>query len=107
MAKKKTRLAVEIEFADGIERTLRPLTISQLRKFVGAQAELRKLQDDDDLSEESFDKMMDVAAIIMESVDPELAKNREELEQAVDLSAFWAMMSVAMGNDPDDLVPNS
>jgi hypothetical protein len=89
----------ELQFADGESRHIKPLTISQLRKFVklidGLDADMTSLSDDD------IDKMIDAAAIILSKVDPALAEDREKLEDAVDVSVFSAMIAVAMGTDPN------
>jgi hypothetical protein len=90
---------IEIEFADGKKRLIKPLTIRQLRKFVklidGLDANMTSLSDED------IDRMLDAAAVIVERCDPELAEDHDRLEEAVDLVVFNAMVSVAMGTDPN------
>lgn len=89
----------EVEFSDGKKRLIKPLTIRQLRKFVklvdGLDANMTALSDED------IDKMLDAAAVIVEKSDPKLAENREALEDAVDIVVFNALVSIAMGTDPN------
>lgn len=94
----KKRVFVDIEFADGVVRTVRPLTIKQLRKFIKASEKLFALQSTDSISDEDIDIMMDAAEIIMQGVDPEVAADRSVLEDTIDVEIFWRLFGVAMGN---------
>ena len=89
----------EVEFADGKTRLVKPLTIRQLRKFVklvdGLDANMTSLSDED------IDKMLEAAAVIIEKSDTKLAEDREALEDAVDIVVFNALVSIAMGTDPN------
>ena len=89
----------EVEFADGKKRLVKPLTIRQLRKFVklvdGLDANMTALSDED------IDKMLDAAAVIVEKSDAKLAEDKEALEDAVDIVVFNALVSIAMGTDPN------
>lgn len=95
------RLALDLEFADGVTRTVRPLTIKRLRKFLKAADKLNT-ENPGKMSDKDVDAMMDAAAIIVDGFDPALAANRASLEDAVDLEIFWKMMTVAMGNKVSD-----
>ena len=90
----------EVEFADGKTRLVKPLTIRQLRKFVklvdGLDANMTSLSDED------IDKMLEAAAVIIEKSDTKLAEDREALEDAVDIVVFNALVSIAMGTDPNE-----
>jgi hypothetical protein len=103
MADAKKRLVLDIEFADGKVRTVSPLKISQLRKFMKVANELDTT---DSMSEENIDRMMEAAAIILGPIDPELANDREKLEDAIDVEIFWSLFGIAMGNkvegDPNE-----
>lgn len=95
------RISVDMEFADGVTRTIKPLTIRRLRKFMKlveslSSTEAAKMSDDD------IDKMMEAAAIVVEQSDPELAGNEEKLEDAVDVDIFWKLIQIAMGNKISD-----
>jgi phosphate uptake regulator len=92
-------VGTEIEFADGKKRLIKPLTIRQLRKFVklvdGLDANMTSLSDED------IDKMLEAAAVIIEKSDAKLAEDKESLEDAVDIVVFNALVSIAMGTDPN------
>lgn len=89
----------EVEFADGKKRLIKPLTIRQLRKFVklvdGLDANMTSLADED------IDKMLEAASVIVSKCDPKLAEDKEKLEDAIDIVVFNAMVSIAMGTDPN------
>lgn len=93
------RIESDLMFADGKVRTVRPLTIKRLRKFVIAVESL----DTDNLkmTAETIDRMLSAAAIVMEEIDPELAKNPDALSEAIDMDIFSKMMTVAMGSKLD------
>lgn len=95
------RISVDMEFADGVTRSIKPLTIRRLRKFMKlveslSSTEASKMDDDD------IDKMMQAAAIVVEQSDPELAANTEKLEDAIDVDIFWKLIQIAMGNKISD-----
>lgn len=91
------RKGIEIVFADGVKRAVYPLTIKSLRKFVKIVEKMRDLEDMSTVTDEDIDVMLDAAEIILEKVDPNLAGDRDLLEDTVDLHCFTKMMSVAMG----------
>lgn len=98
------RLAVDVEFADGVTRTVRPLTIKSLRKFMKVADNL-DIGASGKLTNKDIDKMMQAAAIIMEDIDADLANDLEKLEASLDVEIFWKIMQVAMGNklaDPNE-----
>lgn len=90
----------EITFADGVVRTIKPLTIRQLREFMKV-ANNMKTTDDGNLTDDDIDKMVAAAKIALRKVDPELAEDEEALEDALDLRSFQELMAVAMGSDPN------
>lgn len=89
-----------IVFADGKTRTIKPLTIRQLRKFMKIANELN-VGDEASMSDDDIDKMVEAAAIALAKVDPELADDAEALEDVLDLRCFGELMAAAMGNDPN------
>lgn len=91
---------VEIMFADGKKRTVKPLTIRRLRDFMKIANNL-KIPDDGNLTNEDIDQMVQAASIALSKADPELAADLEELEDALDLRCFQEVMAAAMGNDPN------
>ncbi len=97
--KTNVRKGKEIMFADDEVRTIKPLTIKALRKYV---AVLNSIEDKDasdlsSISEDDLNRMVDAAAIILDKVDPVLANDRERLEDTIDLGIFNEMMTIAMG----------
>jgi hypothetical protein len=87
----------EILFADGKKRTIKPLTIRNLRKFMKV---VKDLKTDDTLEDADIDVMVEAASIALLAVDPALAANTEALEDALDLRCFGELMGAAMGSDP-------
>jgi hypothetical protein len=86
-----------IVFADGVTRTIKPLTIRHLRNFMKA---VKNLKGEDNLSDEDIDIMVEAAGIALATVDPELSKDKDKLEDVLDLRSFGELMSAAMGSDP-------
>lgn len=97
MDRHDVRKGVDITFADNVTRTVYPLTIKSLRKFVKIIEKMDNMEDMTTVSDEDIDTMIEAAAIILEKVDPGLASDRDALEDVVDLTSFSRMMSVAMG----------
>lgn len=97
MDKHNVRRGETILFADEKERTVKPLTIRQLRDFVKVIEKMDQEKFGAGMSDEDIDTMMDAAAIILKKVDPDLSANRELLEDAIDLEIFGKLMNVAMG----------
>lgn len=96
--KHNVRGGTDVVFADGVTRTVRPLSIKQLRKFVKIIDELGNTAGDaTSMTEEEIDTMVDAAAIILEKVDAKLASDREALEDVVDIVTFNDIMGIAMG----------
>ena len=87
-----------VVFADNEERTIYPLTIRSLRKFVKVIERLTNTSDATTMSDEDIDHMIEAAEIILEKIDPALAADRDRLEDAIDLSVFNKIMNIAMGS---------
>lgn len=92
----------EILFSDGKKRTVKPLTIKSLREFMKVANNMKSQNDDGGMSDEDIDKMVSAAAIALKKADPELAADRDALEEILDLATFAEVMAAAMGNaDPN------
>lgn len=100
MANKDLHGGVEIVFADGKSRVVRPLTIRQLRKFMGV-ANSMKVNEDGTMSDDDIDRMVESASIALLATDPDLAGDPEKLEDILDLKTYSLLMAAAMGNDPN------
>lgn len=92
---------VEINFSDGKKRTVKPLTIKNLREFMKVANNMKQSGDEGGMSDEDIDKMVAAAAIALKKADPELAADKDALEEILDLSTFAQVMAAAMGNDPN------
>jgi hypothetical protein len=53
------------------------------------------------MTDDDIDKMISAASIALRKADPELAANRDALEDILDLRTFGEVMAAAMGNDPN------
>ena len=102
MTNKNTDLfkGTEITFSDGKTRVVRPLTIKHLREFMKVANQM-KASDEAGMTDEDIDKMIDAASIALRKADPELASNRDALEDILDLKTFGEVMAAAMGSDPN------
>lgn len=91
---------VEILFADGVKRRVKPLTIRQLRSFMKIVSKIQTTEDRE-LTDDDIDNMVAAAAIALKKVDPDLSENEDELEETLDLRCFAELMAAAMGEDPN------
>jgi hypothetical protein len=90
----------EITFSDGKKRIVKPLTIKHLREFMKVANEM-KTDNEAGMTDEDIDKMITAASIALRKADPELAGDRDALEDILDLRTFGEVMAAAMGNDPN------
>lgn len=98
MTKNKDLFAgTEIIFADGKTRTIKPLTIRQLRKFMKI---VKDLNTESGITDDDIDIMVEAAAVALATVEPDLAEDTDALEDILDLRSFGELMSAAMGSDP-------
>jgi hypothetical protein len=95
--------SVEIELFSGKVLVLRPLKLSLLRKFMREFEGLSDVASDND---QSLSKMVDCVAIAMQQYDPELAKDKEAIEDELDLPTIYKIIEVASGIKMDDSDPN-
>lgn len=102
MTNKNTDLfkGTEITFSDGKTRVVRPLTIKHLREFMKVANQM-KTNDEAGMTDEDIDKMIQAASIALRKADPELAADRDALEDILDLKTFGEVMAAAMGSDPN------
>lgn len=100
MVNKDIHEGTVILFADGKKRTIRPLTIRQLRKFMKVANSLQS-KNESDMTDDDIDSMVAAASIALAKIDPELSEDLDALEDALDLRCFGELMAAAMGNDPN------
>lgn len=101
MANKDIHEGKAIVFADGKTRTIRPLTIRQLRKFMKVANNIQS-KTDGEMTDEDIDAMVEAASIALAKIDPELSADLDGLEDILDLKCFGELMAAAMGNDPNE-----
>jgi hypothetical protein len=112
---------VEVVLQDNTEVTLKPLPISQLRRFMAAWKEMANLkgETDEEKEEYSFTVFVNCAGIALENQfkalekftetkgklkDPLSKEYREYLENVLDMDTIYKIMEVCGGlklNDPN------
>ena len=103
MANNDLYKGTEIIFSDGKKRTIKPLSIKNLREFMKVANGMKQSNEDGAMSDEDIDKMVSAAAIALKKADPELAADRDALEEVLDLGTFAQVMAAAMGNNDPNL----
>jgi hypothetical protein len=94
MAEKPKDNKKTITLVDNTEIPVRALKLSLLRPFMVKFAELTTVAEDND---KSMDILMDCVQIAMKQYKPELADNREELEELLDLPTVYQIIDAASG----------
>jgi hypothetical protein len=89
----------EIELLDGTKVTMRPLKISLLREFMKQFQTIGDVADDNDAS---MDVLLDCVQIAMKQYAPDLAVDRERLEDSIDLPSVYKVVEAASGIKFDD-----
>lgn len=88
----------EIELQDGTVITLKPLSLKKLREFMVHMGKLDgTLQED-----KAVEVLVDAAAIGIAQSAPELAKDRDKLEEALDMPTIAKIIEVCGGIKLDD-----
>jgi hypothetical protein len=95
-ASNNVRPGMDIVFSDKT-RTIYPVSLRQLRKLNSVMKSMEASSDD----EESVDLMVQAASIILESIEPELAADLDELETLLDIKSFNQLIAAGMGTDPN------
>jgi hypothetical protein len=90
----KTTDGKTITLMDGTELSVRPLKLSLLRPFMAKFALLAEASEDND---KSMDILIDCAQIALKQFKPELAEDREALEDLLDLPTVYQIIDVASG----------
>jgi hypothetical protein len=94
---------VELELQNGDVVEIKPLPIKRLRRFMKAMEELT----DSDSEREQIDVLLDGVSIVLEVKYPEIANNRDALEEMVDVPTMNKILEVAGGLDlSGDAGPN-
>lgn len=95
----------EVELFSGKKIALRPLKISVLRKFM---KEFDNMSDTSVLSDngKSLDVLMDCVQIAFLQYAPDLAEDREALEDELDIKTIYKIIEVGAGIKLDNDDPN-
>ena len=88
----------EIELQNGDKVKLKPLTIKELRKFMAA---IQKTADSK-TEDETLTVLIDACAVALERQLPELVKDRDALEDALDVPTINRILEVCGGIKMDD-----
>jgi hypothetical protein len=99
---KDFREGVDILFADGETRNIKPLTIRRMRKFMKSMKELGDLEGGAQFNDEQITAMVNAAAIALEQDYPDLVSDLDALEDIIDMKSFNVLMAAAMGADPNE-----
>ena len=83
-----------VTLIDGTKIKVRPLKISLLRPFMKKFEDIAKVADD---NEKSMDLLMDCVQIAMKQYKPELAEDKEALEENLDLPTVYKIVEEASG----------
>ena len=95
---------VELSLIDGTKFEAKPLKISLLKPFMEAFTGLADVADD---NEKSMDVLLDCVQIAFKQYVPDLAEDREKLEENLDLPTVYKIIDAASGiqlSDPAALM---
>jgi hypothetical protein len=84
----------ELILMDGSKISVRPLKISLLRPFM---SKFEKVADVAEDNEKSMALLMECVQIAMEQFNPELAKDKDKLEDILDLPTVYEIIEAASG----------
>ena len=88
----------EIQLQNGVNVKLKPLTIKELRKFMAAIAKTAEVTTED----ETLTILIDACAVALEKQLPDLVKDRDALEDALDVPTINRILEVCGGIKMDD-----
>ena len=83
-----------IELIDGTKITVRPLKISLLKPFMAKFEKIAEVAAD---NEKSMDILMECVQIAMKQYAPNIAEDREKLEDILDLPTVYKIVEEASG----------
>ena len=86
--------AKKLTLIDGTEIEVRPLKISLLKSFMTKFEKIAEVSSD---NEKSMDILIDCVQIAMKQYAPEIADDREKLEDILDLPTVYKIVEEASG----------
>lgn len=90
----KTQDKNEISFLDGTTIEVRPLKLSLLKPFMKRFGELATVAED---NEKSMDVLVDCVQIALKQYKADIAEDRANLEEILDLPTVYKIIEVAAG----------
>lgn len=94
MANTTVNEAKEVKLIDGTKISVRPLKISLLREFMKKFEGIAAVADDND---KSMNLLMECVQIAMRQYKPELADDKDALEENLDLPTVYKIVEEASG----------
>jgi hypothetical protein len=88
----------EVELQDGSVLKLKPLAISKLKRFMAVMNKTQEATTED----KALEILIEAAAIVIESQYPELAKDKEKLEEVLDVPTINRIIKICGGIDLED-----
>lgn len=88
----------EVQLQNGASVKLKPLTIKELRKFMLAIQKTQDVTSED----ETLDILIDACAVALEKQLPDLVKDRDAFEDALDVPTINRILEVCGGIKMDD-----
>jgi len=88
----------KIKLQNGSDVELKPLTIKELRKFMAVIQKTAEVTTED----ETLGLLVDACAVALEKQLPELIKDRDALEDALDVPTINRILEVCGGIKMDD-----
>lgn len=84
----------KLSFVDGTTFEVKPLKISVLKPFMKKFVTLADVADD---NEKSIEILLDCVQVAFQQYYPELAEDREKLEESLDLPTVYKIIDAASG----------
>ena len=88
----------EIELQNGAKVRLKPLSIKELRKFMEVMQRTAEVTDED----KTLDLLIEACGVALEKQLPELVKDKDALEDALDIPTINRILEVCGGIKMDD-----
>jgi hypothetical protein len=88
----------EITLQNGAKVTLKPLSIKELRKFMVVMSKTANIETED----ETLTLLIEACAIALEKQLPDLVKDKDALEDALDVPTINRILEVCGGIKMDD-----
>lgn len=88
----------EVELQDGTTLLLKPNVIKRQKRFMNKMESLESPE----TQIEAYDQILDLAEICLEGINPELAADREKMEDVLDEPTIYKIIEVCGGIKLDD-----